>query len=1147
MIRLRTLPARGAAYHWRNTLPVALGVAVAAAVLTGALVVGESLRASLRERALRQLNGLSAAVVGGRFFRQEAAPADTHPAILLTGTASAGGRSLNRVSVVAVGPSLPFAHFVRGDRLAVTDRVADRMGLKDGDILTVSVEKPTLVPRASLLGRRAVDESTNVLRKPVTVLPAGSPAEDFSLAPTPDPPLNVFAPLTAVQEVIGKPGRANAVLAADTKPFLGDPLSKSAADLSAEFAGKLTLDDWGLTARVAPKRAAYVSVESERLVLSPAEVASVEAAAKAVGADSRRTYSYLANALSAGTEKVPTDDPGTDKKVAPYAVVAALDPAAPAPLGPFLPAGRATLADDEIVLVEWPDSPVGGLKPGDPVTLTYFKPELEAGVEEESFTFKLAGYLPLAGPADDPDLTPPFPGITDRLTVREWDSPFPINRQRLRANDPSERFWKAHKATPKAYITQAAGDRLFGSRFGSCTSVGVAPPAGVTAEQLAERLRPALLNSLDPAAAGLVFQPVRERALAASKGGTDFAGLLLAFSWLLIGTALLLVGLLFRLSTERRAREVGLLLAAGYSPRLVKRLLLTEGLAVAAVGAAVGVGLAVLYAGGMLKLLAALWPDDSVGSYLRLHVRPGGLIAGFVASVAVALAAVWFSLRGLVLVPPPMLLRGETAIRDGETRRPWGGWWLPASLAVLGTLTAVGGTTRGNPDERSMGFFAGGGLVLVAGLLAVRRWLRTPAVGRATGPAALGRRNPARSPGRSLLTVALIALGTFLIVSVESFRRRPDGDFAEKSGGSGGFALVAESSVPLFRGFDRGPGRDDLLDRLQEVYQRAEAAGGPPRTAKLAEASAGLDRLTAYSLRLRDGDDASCLNLYQAGRPKVLGVPDSLVERGGFRFGQTLAASDEERANPWLLLGRTFPDGAVPCLAEQNTALFMLKTQPGGDIDMTDEAGAAVKFRLVGLLQDSPFQSELLIGDASFRRLYPRTEGFRAFLIETRPGTDPATVASLLETGLRQVGLVVTPTADRVAAYQRVVGAYLTTFQLLGSLAVLLAVVGLGVVILRAVWERSAELALLRAVGYAPAALQRLIGAETLVLLAAGLGVGVVAATAAVLPNLALGGSVPWGRLGVLLLAVAITGLGVAAVATRSAARSPIVPALRRE
>ena len=237
---------------------------------------------------------------------------------------------------------------------------------------------------------------------------------------------------------------------------------------------------------------------------------------------------------------------------------------------------------------------------------------------------------------------------------------------------------------------------------------------------------------------------------------------------------------------------------------------------------------------------------------------------------------------------------------------------------------------------------------------------------------------------------------------------------------------------------------------------------------------------------------------------------------------------------------------SVPFVAEQNTAMFMLKVLKGDTLTVPDEGGTPRLLRLVGLLQDSPFQSEVLVGDAAFRTLFPRQEGFRAFLIDCPPD-DATAVAGLLETGLRANGFAATPTADKVAAYQRVVGAYLTTFQLLGALALLLAVAGLGVVILRAVWERAGELAVLRAVGYPPAAVQAVVRAETLVLLAAGVLVGLAAALAAVLPNLSLGGSVPWLRIAGLLVMVTAAGVGVAAVATRQVSRSPIVPALRRE
>jgi ABC-type antimicrobial peptide transport system permease subunit len=152
-----------------------------------------------------------------------------------------------------------------------------------------------------------------------------------------------------------------------------------------------------------------------------------------------------------------------------------------------------------------------------------------------------------------------------------------------------------------------------------------------------------------------------------------------------------------------------------------------------------------------------------------------------------------------------------------------------------------------------------------------------------------------------------------------------------------------------------------------------------------------------------------------------------------------------------------------------------------------------------------------------------------------------------LEVGLRSNGLIATPTRERVAAYQAVIGAYLSTFQLLGGFGLLLGVLGLAVVVLRGVWERLGELALLRAVGYRTRALQLLVLAENAVLLVVGLAVGVLAALASVAPHVAEGAAVPWGRLLGILALVLVVGLGVASTATAGILRVPVIPALRRE
>ncbi len=70
---LKRLRLRNLLFHWRGNLAVFLGVVVGTAVLTGALLVGDSLRGSLRDRTLQQMGWVDEALIASRFFRQELA------------------------------------------------------------------------------------------------------------------------------------------------------------------------------------------------------------------------------------------------------------------------------------------------------------------------------------------------------------------------------------------------------------------------------------------------------------------------------------------------------------------------------------------------------------------------------------------------------------------------------------------------------------------------------------------------------------------------------------------------------------------------------------------------------------------------------------------------------------------------------------------------------------------------------------------------------------------------------------------------------------------------------------------------------------------------------------------------------------------
>ena len=83
-MRLYTLLARNLAWYWRTNLAVLLGVATATGVLGGAALVGDSVRASLRDLVLARLGTTDSIVTRPGFFRQDLAAAAT-PIIALEG------------------------------------------------------------------------------------------------------------------------------------------------------------------------------------------------------------------------------------------------------------------------------------------------------------------------------------------------------------------------------------------------------------------------------------------------------------------------------------------------------------------------------------------------------------------------------------------------------------------------------------------------------------------------------------------------------------------------------------------------------------------------------------------------------------------------------------------------------------------------------------------------------------------------------------------------------------------------------------------------------------------------------------------------------------------------------------------------------
>src|SRR6185436_6229777 len=207
-----------------------------------------------------------------------------------------------------------------------------------------------------------------------------------------------------------------------------------------------------------------------------------------------------------------------------------------------------------------------------------------------------------------------------------------------------------------------------------------------------------------------------------------------------------------------------------------------------------------------------------------------------------------------------------------------------------------------------------------------------------------------------------IASATFIIVSVDSFRHREGANTAERKSGRGGFFLFAESLLPLVQ----DPSTREGQEELNLFTENPESL---------------LRGVSLTRFRVQPGDDASCLNLYRPNKPKIIAPTDDFLQSGRFQFQSSMPGTAEEASNPWLLLNRKFPDGAVPFIADANSLAYVLHLKLGDDLVLQNE-DQPVRLRVVASLSDSLFQSELIISESYFIHLFPEQQGYKFFLID---------------------------------------------------------------------------------------------------------------------------------------------------------------------
>jgi ABC-type lipoprotein release transport system permease subunit len=1111
-LTLTGLAWRGLRHYRRTAWSVGLGTAVAAAVLTGALLVGDSVRFSLRQFALQRLGRTQVALpLVHRQCRQDLvrrlaqALPDLQlagvlklPGVAMTGEDDEAGKQVNRIDVLgvsgdfwafALGGTVELA--LSGQDAAVGQRLADALGVKAGDEISVRIAKPSLLPRQAPLASRKDRLSVRARLRIVKVL-ADDQMGRFSLAANQVAPHNLFVSLDWLQERVDLAGRVNTILAASRQEH--EP--PEPGEISRALRAGWEPADAGLTWKRAPGDA-FAQLESDRVYLDT-PVAEALAASGGVG-----TLTYLVN----GIEKVA--DGVTN--ATPYSFVVACAPSPTGTLSPVPP----EMKDDEIRINRWLADHLKAAA-GDRLRVSFYELTDTGRFEVRSRTFTVRDILTMESLKTEAALVPRFPGLTDVNSCREWDIGMPMEEALLRDAD-NEAYWQRYRTTPKAFITLAAGQAMWSNRFGNLTGLRY----GGNGAALDAELR----AKLDPASLGFVFVPVREHALRAVEQGMDFGGLFLGMSFFLIVAALLLTAMLFAFGVEQRSDELGVLASVGYRPRDLRRLVLSEGALQALFGAAIGAYVGTLYTRALVYGLAHYWRDAVAGAAIRYHAEAGTLAVGMVASVVCALLALAVAAWRQSKRSPRELLELDASLTANDmVSRVRRGRIAPVTawLCGLGALAMVAWVVAARPDGSVEVFFGAGALLLIAGLAGTKVLLgRLDSASRLPrGLHELGRRNVARRSGRSLAVTALLACGGFIVFAVSAMKQDAEGAAHRRDSGAGGYALYAEASF-------------DVPDDIGTVKGRRALIADPDNWPS---------GLSVVSLKAHEGDDASCFNLNRAQSPRLLGVdPEHFVRVGAFGAG----AGDD----PWDALDRVPSDGAIPALAgDGNTLMYGLGRKTGDVLTLRDERGSEFKVRIVGAIPHAVtiFQGTLLMRMEAFNARFP-SAGYRVVLVDS-PASASAEALASVQARMQRAGFDVTTTGRRLAEFHSVEETYLNMFLVLGGLGLLLGSLGLGIMVFRNVFERRGELAMLRCMGFRRAEVAAMVAAEHLLLLALGLGVGVGSSAVAIWPSLmAPGVEIPYGVLAVLLLGMAGAGFAWTLLASRLALRGNLVAAIRNE
>jgi putative ABC transport system permease protein len=1095
-MNLSKLIIRSFFHYLRANLTAAGGLAVAIAVITGALIIGDSLSHSLEKAVNMRLGNITHTITAGdrlftmelgeRFSKKTENPVSR--ALIAEGMAVAEGgqERLNKVQVTGVDEFFSsvlgagsYYDSIGPGEVIISKNMADRLNLVPGDFFQLRMKRAGVIPANTPL---VSDADQTVSRR---VMVAAIAEEEnygrFNLLSSQTAPYNVFTDIRWLNQVMGISEMANIIIVSGNED--------DSRMLSGHLSAAWSLEDANLLLDFLPDQG-RMEISSERVFIEN----NISDPLGRLFPGSIRFLSYFVNSI----EK--------DDKSTPYSFIAA--------------DSRKDLKPGETIINRWLADDLSA-SVGDSILIRYWETGPRRELTEKEARMVITGIEEMSESAGDSILIPHLPGLSDADNCRDWDAGVPVEFSRIRGKD--EDYWTDYKGTPKAYISADWGQRLWSNRFGDLTAVWL--PKDIEDQ---EEVREIVRSAVNPLGLGFQVNEVREQGINSAAAGVDFGMLFggLGFFVMLAGVMLFFLLLLYNI--EKRRDQIRLFSSLGYPLKLIRKIYLGEGMVVAVAGSIGGLLLAILYGRAVYWALTRVWQDIVRTDMLEMVIRPSSLFYGFIAGIFIALLVTVFSLNRHILKKSPGKGIHESQKNNGRKIR----YRVITAiiLALSGTIILLRQIISGTGID-PISFFAAGGLLLPAFLIAADIFLlmleekKYNRVSMET----LSMKNLARNRTRSLSVIILLALGIFVVIATGSNRKDAATGETHPEGGTGGFLFVAEATVPVLHNLNSNETKLNL---------------------NIPEDISFIQMSASYA------DDASCLNLNQVANPRILSVDPSMLE-GRFSFSGKTQWLDV--SNPWQSLNMEIPatktagndeknSTVIPAIADQAVIQWGLGKKPGDTLIYTDEKGNELMLLLVGGLANSVFQGNIIISEKHFLRHFPTVSGSSFFLVDA-DFEQQQEIREELDFIFRDHGWEMTTAVDRLNEFNSVENTYLAIFLMLGALGILLGVVGLSVVMARSIIERKSEIALYTSLGYKRKQITSLIVREYTFLLIAGLLAGVPPALIASLPSLLPGTQTAgFSFLAIITAAILLNGMVWIIITSRlMIGNTNIIAALRND